>query len=127
MWMILYILLPIAAVAILILLAGTAVRINDRGIRLGFRRYCEEDISHHWFLVKVCHKSPAEYYKELNAFIPTKVPPSHKKTWAVELRVFDGEGQFMRTHLLKKPNEHGAETLARELTQRLAPRLMPPP
>lgn len=121
MWMIVPALLAVVAVAIAILLVGSAVKIKKSGIKMGFRTYTQEDILRHRFSVRVCHKSPAEYDAELNGFVPRMgAPPSHKKAWAVEVEVFDESGKFIRKHLLQKPNEREAEKLAIELKRGFA-------
>lgn len=120
MWVMALVLIAIIAAAILILLTGTKVKINSRGIKMGFCTYTNEDIRRHHFSVKICHKSPAEYDSELNAFIPRAgAPPSHRPKWIVELEVFDSNGQHIRKHFFQKPNERAAKKLAAELTRGL--------
>lgn len=125
MWVMVLVLAAMLAIIILMLLAGTKVKIHGNSIRLGLRTYSAEDIMRHRFLVRVCHKSPAEYDTELNVFIPRTRYPSRKKAWVVELEVFTADGEYIRKHLLKKPTEYAAEKLATELKHCLAPQLIP--
>ncbi|MDL2210303.1 hypothetical protein LJC26_05825 [Desulfovibrio sp. OttesenSCG-928-O18] len=123
MLMVALVLLAMLAVMIPILLAGTRVKIDNSGIKMGVRTYINEDIECHQFSVNVRHTSPAEYASELNVHIPwTSTPFSHRARWIVELDVFDVSGLYLRRHLLQRPSERAAEKLAAELRHALASR-----
>lgn len=121
MWGTALVLSAVIAAAIAILWIGTRVRVDGSGIKMGLRTYTNEEIMRHRFSVEVSHKSPAEYASERNVHMPR--PLSHKPKWCVELCVFDSGGQYLRTHLLQKPNKRTAEELAAELKRGLALRL----
>lgn len=121
MWTLALFLGLMAFAALSLLFFGSRVKIDGRGIKMGFRTYTAQDIMRHSFLVTVRHKSPAEYFAKLNIWLPwLAAPPSRKPKWFVELEVFDSTGKYIRKHSMPRASEGAAKKLEMELNEALA-------